>query len=55
MRNGDWAAVPVLLSNMGSFEGTSKVIMKTEMTGSWLALEAHYHHGETNHKIAKLG
>lgn len=32
--NGDWAAVPVLLRSILSLEGTSRVIMKTDMTGT---------------------
>lgn len=32
IRNGDWAAVPVLLSNIGSSDGIKRVIMRIEMT-----------------------
>lgn len=52
IRNGDWAAVPVLLNNMGSFEGTSRVIMKMEMTGPWLDIGVHYNGDEANRKRA---
>lgn len=52
MRNGDWAAVPVLLNNMGSFEGTNRVIMKMEMTSSWSDLGVYYNGGETNRRRA---